>query len=109
MPKRIEITLELHKEGTLLLLDGSDIIDFISDTTAKEALFAQYIDKWCQYLNRTVTDNLEMAFGNVEQARLEGWITGYETAKGYTSDTENGYVVIRAGIYVVRLKKPMSL
>lgn len=112
MPKKIEITLDLHKcddDDRFLLLDGMDITEYIPDTTEQGAKFAMYIDKWCQYLNRTVTDNNEMAFGNVELARLEGWITGYGTAKGYTSDeTHNSYVVINAGLYVIKLSKPFK-
>lgn len=70
-----------------------------------------YIDKWCQYLNRTVTDNPDMSFGNLELARLDGWIVGYGTAKGYTVDetSNKSYVIIEAGKYTVRLAKPYEV
>lgn len=111
MPKRMEITLELHNIDGQLLLHSSDIYSILPDTTEKEAELNLYIDKWCQYLNRLVTDNKEMAFGNVELARLDGWIKGYETAKGYLSDylTNKGYVVIAAGKYIIKLAKPYEV
>lgn len=107
MAKIIDVFMNLHEsDGNCLLLDSQDVYEYVGEKIEAEIEFAYYIDKWCEYLNSFVLDNKELAFGNINQARLDGWLKGYEFGKGYVSERKNGFVTIKAKRYRVTLKIP---
>ena len=105
----MKIELELHKDGDLLLLESQDVYKYIGEETEADIMLAQYIDKWCEYLNYPLLHNDDMKFGDTKLSRLEGWITGYNFARKIDVKTENGVVAFRHGKHKITLNKPFKI
>lgn len=107
---KIEITLELHHEkGTnFLLLDSQDVFNFIGETTKAETQLFYYLDKWCEWLNYYFTHN-STCNGNIEEAQLRSWISGYNYAKQIDEqEFDDRYVLVMRG-YVITIYKPHEI
>lgn len=105
----MKITLELHKEGDLLLLNSQDIYKYIGEETEAEIRLAYYIDKWCQSLNYPFINNDEMMFGDPFRTKIDGWIDGYNYAKGIIVEHKGGVVIIHYGKHTITLNKPFRI
>lgn len=105
---KTNVVLELHNDEELhaVVLDSNDIYEYVSERTIEEVELALYVDKWCTYLNYHILNNREMAFGDVDYARLEGWITGYNHAKKIDVRHFTDRVEIKMRKYFIVLKKP---
>ena len=105
----MRIEMELHKEGNALVLNSQDIYNYISEETMAEVELALFVDKYCEYLNYYIDHNKEMAFGDTDFSRLEGWLDGYVFAKKYIISQKNGETHIKAGRYLIIFPKPFVI
>ena len=104
----MDIVLDLHRDGTLLLLESTDVYNFIGERTNAELELAYLIDEWCKYLNYHIIHNKDMKFGDTEYGRLEGWLNGYNFAKKIDVNRGGGIVSFRFGKYKVELHEPFE-
>lgn len=104
----MEIILELHQSDNFFTLDFQDIYQYVKEYETADVELAYYIERWCEYLNYPIHHNNEMAFGDVELARLEGWITGYNHAKKINVSHFTDRVEIKMHKHFIILKKPYN-
>lgn len=99
------MTIHLHL-GADNMLDSADIYKYVDENSEQNAKFALYIDKLCEYLNHIVTGNSDLRFGDVEYARLGGWLTGFEAAMSYNVVTTPNNITVKTKRHTVILDKP---
>lgn len=82
MDRNNQIRLTLHKTDNYLLLDSQELRQAMCIDSPPKARFFGFIEKFCEYLNYSVTHSGE-AFCVAEHARLEAWVEAYCYAKNY--------------------------
>lgn len=105
----MKIKLELHRDGNFLLLDSQDLYKHIPESVESNIRMAYYVDRWCEYLNWPLLHNQEMAFGDPDYARLDGWLTGYSFAKRIEVVENNGFILLRGRGYQIELPRPFAI
>ena len=104
----MNIVLELHREANMLLLDSSDIYNFVGESTNADLELALYVDKWCEYLNYPFLHNGDMKFPDADYAKLEGWLDGYSFAKKIDVDESKAFVKFKFGKHNITLHQPFE-
>ena len=106
--KKIVLELQKDTESNACTLNHQDIYNYVGECTEQEVEFALYIEKWCEYLNYYILNNKEMAFGDTDYARLEGWLAGYNFAKKIDVTNFKDRVEIKMKGYFVILNRPFE-
>ena len=105
MRRSIELKLH-HEEGTFLhLLESQDIYDFVDESSVEDVELAYYVEKWCEWLNYFFLNDATVN-GNLEEARLRGWINGYNYAKHVDEQEYDDRYILVMKKYVITIHKP---
>ncbi len=105
----MEIKLELHKTGNLLLLEEQDIYGFVSENTKKEIDLAMFLGKVIEFLNYPLLHNTEMSFDDGYYKELSGWINGFSYAHHITFDEIGSVENITFSKFRITVPKPFAI
>lgn len=88
--------LKKHRDGDIEYVSASDIFKVMNELDPKAQDIFSFLYLVEQYLNYFNT-NTSTAFGNPDLARLEGKISGYCMAKGWTIHEDKDFFIIKSG------------